>query len=103
MKHFMTHWMLRGIVPIIEFSYNTILLRVFKFSQACVTFVFLHCYPYKLFSNYYLQVESLEEGAFYEFRVTASNIAGLGLPSDPSEHFKCEAWTSPEPGESHPL
>lgn len=43
-------------------------------------------------------MENLEEGAFYEFKIAASNIAGLGLPSDPSEHFKCEAWTSPEPG-----
>ncbi|XP_072264523.1 myomesin-2 isoform X2 [Pyxicephalus adspersus] len=49
------------------------------------------------------KVENLEEGAFYEYRVTASNIAGLGLPSDPSEHFKCEAWTSAEPGPAYDL
>ncbi|XP_056421653.1 myomesin-2 isoform X2 [Hyla sarda] len=49
------------------------------------------------------KVENLEEGAFYEFRITASNLAGLGLPSDPSEHFKCEAWTSPEPGPAFDL
>ena len=25
-------------------------------------------------------------------------MAGIGQPSDPSELFKCEAWTMPEPG-----
>ncbi|XP_018430419.1 PREDICTED: myomesin-2 [Nanorana parkeri] len=49
------------------------------------------------------KVESLEEGAFYEFKIAASNLAGLGLPSDSSEHFKCEAWTSPEPGPAYDL
>ncbi|XP_040205741.1 myomesin-2 isoform X2 [Rana temporaria] len=49
------------------------------------------------------KVENLEEGAFYEFKIAASNLAGLGLPSDPSEHFKCEAWTSPEPGPAYDL
>ncbi|XP_068137448.1 myomesin-2 isoform X2 [Hyperolius riggenbachi] len=49
------------------------------------------------------KVESLEKGAFYEFRIAASNLAGLGLPSDPSEHFKCEAWTFPEPGPAYDL
>ncbi|XP_053317271.1 myomesin-2 isoform X1 [Spea bombifrons] len=48
-------------------------------------------------------VENLNEGAFYEFKIAASNIAGLGLPSDPSEHFKCEAWTMPEPGPAFDL
>ncbi|XP_075058583.1 myomesin-2 isoform X2 [Mixophyes fleayi] len=49
------------------------------------------------------KVEDLHEGAFYEFKVTAGNLAGLGLPSDPSEHFKCEAWTSSEPGPAYDL
>lgn len=53
------------------------------------------------FVFYFRQVESLEEGAFYEFRIAASNLAGLGLYSDPSEHFKCDAWTSPEPGNAY--
>ncbi|XP_069462196.1 myomesin-2 isoform X2 [Ambystoma mexicanum] len=48
-------------------------------------------------------VEELSEGAFYEFKIAACNLAGIGLPSDPSEHFKCEAWTMPEPGPSHDL
>uniref|UniRef100_A0A8C5MUJ2 Myomesin 2 n=1 Tax=Leptobrachium leishanense TaxID=445787 RepID=A0A8C5MUJ2_9ANUR len=49
------------------------------------------------------KVENLEEGAFYEFRISASNLAGLGLASDPSEHFKCEAWTMPVPGPAYDL
>ncbi|XP_073531490.1 myomesin-2 isoform X1 [Phyllobates terribilis] len=49
------------------------------------------------------KVESLEEGAFYEYKIIASNLAGLGLPSEPSEHFKCEAWTFPEPGPAYDL
>lgn len=38
------------------------------------------------------------EDAFYEFKVAAANMVGIGQPSDPSEHFKCKAWTMPEPG-----
>ncbi|XP_053566344.1 myomesin-2 isoform X2 [Bombina bombina] len=49
------------------------------------------------------KVDDLSESSYYEFKITASNIAGLGLPSDPSEHFKCEAWTMPEPGPSYDL
>lgn len=47
------------------------------------------------------QVEGLTEGASYEFKIAASNLVGIGQPSDPSELFKCEAWTAPEPGRSH--
>lgn len=46
-----------------------------------------------------MQVEGLTEGSLYEFKITATNLAGIGQPSDPSELFKCEAWTAPEPGE----
>lgn len=46
------------------------------------------------------KVEDLTEDAFYEFKVAAANLVGIGQPSDPSEHFKCKAWTMPEPGKS---
>lgn len=42
----------------------------------------------------------MTEGSLYEFKITAVNLAGIGQPSDPSELFKCEAWTMPEPGKS---
>lgn len=48
-------------------------------------------------------IEDLSEGSLYEFKIAACNLAGMGLPSDPSDHFKCEAWTMPEPGPSHDL
>uniref|UniRef100_A0A8B9IK88 Myomesin 2 n=1 Tax=Anser cygnoides TaxID=8845 RepID=A0A8B9IK88_ANSCY len=48
-------------------------------------------------------VEDLTEDAFYEFKIAAANIVGIGQPSDPSEHFKCKAWTMPEPGPAYDL
>ncbi|XP_065537604.1 myomesin-2 isoform X1 [Lathamus discolor] len=48
-------------------------------------------------------VEDLTEDAFYEFKVAAANVVGIGQPSDPSEHFKCKAWTMPEPGPAYDL
>ncbi|NWQ72034.1 MPSF protein, partial [Neopipo cinnamomea] len=48
-------------------------------------------------------VENLTEDAFYEFKVAAANLVGIGQPSDPSEHFKCKAWTMPEPGPAYDL
>ncbi|NWQ78706.1 MPSF protein, partial [Columbina picui] len=48
-------------------------------------------------------VEDLTEDAFYEFKVSAANVVGIGQPSDPSEHFKCKAWTMPEPGPAYGL
>lgn len=47
-----------------------------------------------------IKVEDLTEDAFYEFKIAAANVVGIGHPSDPSEHFKCKAWTMPEPGKS---
>uniref|UniRef100_A0A8C5NR03 Myomesin 2 n=1 Tax=Junco hyemalis TaxID=40217 RepID=A0A8C5NR03_JUNHY len=48
-------------------------------------------------------VKDLTEDAFYEFKVAAANLVGIGQPSDPSEHFKCKAWTMPEPGPAYDL
>lgn len=45
-----------------------------------------------------LQVDKLSEGVFYEFKVQAANMAGVGVPSAPSAPMKCEAWTFEEPG-----
>ncbi|XP_026083940.1 myomesin-3-like [Carassius auratus] len=44
------------------------------------------------------QVTGLQEGSFYQFRVFAANIVGLGDASEASELFLCERWTMPEPG-----
>uniref|UniRef100_A0A8C2T9J5 Myomesin 2 n=1 Tax=Coturnix japonica TaxID=93934 RepID=A0A8C2T9J5_COTJA len=48
-------------------------------------------------------VEDLIEDAFYEFKIAAANVVGIGQPSDPSEHFRCKAWTMPEPGPAYDL
>uniref|UniRef100_UPI0037E74D27 myomesin-3 n=1 Tax=Semicossyphus pulcher TaxID=241346 RepID=UPI0037E74D27 len=44
------------------------------------------------------KVCSLTSGNFYQFRVFAANMAGVGKPSEASEAFLCEKWTMPEPG-----
>ncbi|XP_029475460.1 myomesin-3 isoform X2 [Rhinatrema bivittatum] len=44
------------------------------------------------------KVSNLSEGHFYQFQARALNIAGLGKMSEPSEFFKCEEWTMPQPG-----
>ncbi|XP_056299524.1 M-protein, striated muscle isoform X2 [Pseudoliparis swirei] len=44
------------------------------------------------------KVCNLTGGNFYQFRVFAANMAGVGKPSEASEAFLCEKWTMPEPG-----
>ncbi|KAL2084759.1 hypothetical protein ACEWY4_020277 [Coilia grayii] len=44
------------------------------------------------------RVSNLLEGQYYQFRVFAANIVGIGKQSKPSEFFLCEEWTMPEPG-----
>jgi len=47
------------------------------------------------------QVDNLTEGTFYEFKIQAANMAGVGVASAPSAPLRCEAWTNEEPGGSH--
>ncbi|XP_055759477.1 myomesin-3 isoform X1 [Salvelinus fontinalis] len=44
------------------------------------------------------KVCNLDWGHYYQFRVFAANVVGVGKPSEPSEAFLCEEWTMPEPG-----
>ncbi|XP_016118384.1 myomesin-1-like, partial [Sinocyclocheilus grahami] len=39
------------------------------------------------------RVSELKENMLYQFQVRAANMAGVGIPSLPSETFKCEEWT----------
>ncbi|NXJ69320.1 MYOM3 protein, partial [Rostratula benghalensis] len=53
----------------------------------------IHPIPQRVYT-----VGSLEEGHLYEFRGCAVNMAGVGAVSEPSDVFRCEEWTMPEPG-----
>lgn len=44
------------------------------------------------------QVSDLKENMLYQFQVRAANMAGVGIPSLPSETFICEEWTIAVPG-----
>ncbi|KAM8846165.1 myomesin-3 isoform 1-T1 [Synchiropus picturatus] len=44
------------------------------------------------------KISNLTGGCFYQFRVFATNMVGVGKPSAPSDAFLCEKWTMPEPG-----
>ena len=46
-----------------------------------------------------MQVCDLEENRKYQFQVRAANMAGVGIPSLPSDTFLCEEWTIAVPGE----
>lgn len=50
-----------------------------------------------------LKVCNLTGGHFYQFRVFAANMAGVGTPSEASEAFLCEKWTMPQPGPPYDL
>lgn len=44
------------------------------------------------------QVCDLKEKMKYQFQVRAANMAGVGIPSLPSDTFLCEEWTIAVPG-----
>ncbi|XP_007899134.2 M-protein, striated muscle isoform X4 [Callorhinchus milii] len=57
----------------------------------------------KAISERAYRIENLKENMVYQFQVRASNVAGVGLPSLPSDKFKCEEWTIAVPGPPHDL
>uniref|UniRef100_G3NJS5 Myomesin 1 n=1 Tax=Gasterosteus aculeatus aculeatus TaxID=481459 RepID=G3NJS5_GASAC len=48
-------------------------------------------------------VSDLRENKKYQFQVRAANMAGVGIPSQPSDTFLCEEWTIAVPGPPHDL
>ncbi|KAK2859600.1 hypothetical protein Q5P01_004220 [Channa striata] len=49
------------------------------------------------------RVSDLKENRKYQFQVRAANMAGVGVPSLPSDTFLCEEWTIAVPGPPHDL
>ncbi|KAJ3611068.1 hypothetical protein NHX12_021084 [Muraenolepis orangiensis] len=49
------------------------------------------------------QVCDLKENMKYQFQVRAANMAGVGIPSLPSDIFLCEEWTIAVPGPPYDL
>ncbi|XP_015231175.1 PREDICTED: M-protein, striated muscle-like isoform X2 [Cyprinodon variegatus] len=49
------------------------------------------------------RVSELRENKKYQFQVRAANMAGVGIPSMPSNTFLCEEWTIAVPGPPHDL
>ncbi|XP_045904828.1 myomesin-1 isoform X1 [Micropterus dolomieu] len=49
------------------------------------------------------RVSDLKENRKYQFQVRAANIAGVGIPSLPSDTFLCEEWTIAVPGPPYDL
>uniref|UniRef100_A0A4X2M7S0 Myomesin-3 n=1 Tax=Vombatus ursinus TaxID=29139 RepID=A0A4X2M7S0_VOMUR len=44
------------------------------------------------------KITDLQEGHFYQFRAQATNWAGVGELSEPSDLFECKEWTMAQPG-----
>ncbi|XP_034998260.1 M-protein, striated muscle isoform X2 [Hippoglossus stenolepis] len=49
------------------------------------------------------RVSDLMENRKYQFQVRAANMAGVGIPSLPSDTFPCKEWTIAVPGPPHDL
>lgn len=49
------------------------------------------------------RVSDLRENMKYQFQVRAANMAGVGIPSLPSDTFLCEEWTIAVPGPPYDL
>uniref|UniRef100_A0A3Q3K320 Myomesin-1 n=1 Tax=Monopterus albus TaxID=43700 RepID=A0A3Q3K320_MONAL len=57
----------------------------------------------KAISERAYRVSDLKENMKYQFQVRAANMAGVGIPSLPSDTFLCEEWTIAVPGPPHDL
>ncbi|XP_032360212.1 M-protein, striated muscle isoform X3 [Etheostoma spectabile] len=57
----------------------------------------------KAISERAYRVSDLKENKKYQFQVRAANMAGVGIPSLPSNTFLCEEWTIAVPGPPHDL